>query len=148
MFPKVVALSLDWTFWQGEFDSNKFGKGPGAVCPAENNLELESEFKIRDKSDHSRTITMYSDVPMIINDLMRNNAFLAIVSRSKSKALCDRALHLFKAVDPTPWSKKLNQKRPIADLVAYNHIYDEEKTVHFHKIWANTGIEYSDMVRR
>lgn len=84
---------------------------------------------------------MYGDVPKIIYDILKHNVKLAIVSRNKSKAACDRVLWWWNATDP-----KDNKKKPIIKMVKFNEVYDEDKTVHMKKIQEWTGYNYADMI--
>ncbi|EIW81807.1 hypothetical protein CONPUDRAFT_72193 [Coniophora puteana RWD-64-598 SS2] len=77
----------------------------------------------------------------IITDILEHGAILAIVARSTSKPLYDRALHHFTAVDP-----KSGQHRSIIDMVKYDEIYEEQKIVHFRKIKEWSKLDYSDMI--
>jgi magnesium-dependent phosphatase 1 len=142
-YPKLVALDTDWTIFWGWLDITKLGKGPDPFFPAENNLEPEngSELVLRDRTNYQERIGMYSDVPNIIYDILRNGAKLAIVSRNKSKAACDKALWWFKATDPRD-----NIKKSIIEMVNYNEVSDEDKTNHFKRIQGWTGFSFSDMI--
>ncbi|KAH8107091.1 acid phosphatase-domain-containing protein [Cristinia sonorae] len=138
-FPKIVALDTDYTLFEGWLNDS-FGKGAGAVQPAEDNLEPEGEWKIKDRSNPALAITLYKDVPGIIHDILLHGADIAIVARNDNKNLVDRALWYFKAED------KSGAKRPITDLVKYDEVYNQSKTAHFGKIHTYSKVDYSDMI--
>ncbi|KAJ8463365.1 hypothetical protein ONZ45_g17608 [Pleurotus djamor] len=84
---------------------------------------------------------MYADVPEIIGDILNNGARLAIVSRNRSKDMCDRALWFWKVNDGT------GNYRPLIDLVTYDEVYDRSKVEHFKKIKSyDSSLKYSDMI--
>lgn len=143
MYPKIVALDTDFTIFWGYLSKDKFGQCRGAAPKTEDNLQLDpdSEWKVRDKSNHDNFIRLYDDVPGIVTDILKNGAQLAIVSRNKSKALCDRALWYFKAIDP-----KTSKKKSIIYMVTYDEVVDEEITAHFERIHGWSGYDYSEMI--
>ncbi|KIK95093.1 hypothetical protein PAXRUDRAFT_11659 [Paxillus rubicundulus Ve08.2h10] len=142
MYPKLVALDTDWTLFQGWLDPkfSNWGKGRGARSPVEDNIERVDSRQIRDRTNHNLKCHLYADVPRIIQDILQNNARIAIVSRNSSKGLCSRALSYWKAKDPT------GQERAIIDLVTLKEFYDRPKTEHFAKIKSQSKFEYSDMI--
>ncbi|KAJ7511412.1 magnesium-dependent phosphatase-1 [Mycena galericulata] len=130
MFPKVIALDTDGTLFAGQLDQKQWGKGPNAKPKLADNIH-----------NHQHEIRMSADIPRIVNDILKNGASLAIVSRNTSKVLCDRALHYFKADDP-----KDGEKKSIIKLVLYDEVVDEPKTEHFKRIHKWSKHDYSDMV--
>ncbi|KAJ7511419.1 acid phosphatase-domain-containing protein [Mycena galericulata] len=140
MYPKLVALDTDWTIFWGWLNPLTWGKGAGHHAKVEDNIEQLNYWDIRDSSNHGNKCGMYADVPRIIEDIMKNGAQLAIVSRNKSKAMCDRALWHFKVKDAHGHEKRLS------DLVKYDEIYDQSKVVHFQKIKEWSHFHYSDMI--
>ncbi|KAG5220150.1 Metallo-dependent phosphatase [Salix suchowensis] len=94
-------------------------------------------------SNHANEIRLNKDIPRIITDILQNNASLAIVSRNTSKALCDRALYYFKAVDP-----KAGEQKSIIKLVRYDEVVDEPITEHFKRIHGWSKFDFGDMVSR
>ncbi|KAI5984728.1 acid phosphatase-domain-containing protein, partial [Pisolithus albus] len=133
-----------WTIFSGWLDQSSFGKGPSAISPIEDNLERVDEWVLWDKRpayNHENTICLYYDVPDIITDILSNGAQLAVVSCNTSKALCDRALWLYKTMDP-----ETRKQRPIIEMVNHDEVYNQSKKVHFTNIHDRTKIEYSDMV--
>ncbi|KAF9269928.1 hypothetical protein L218DRAFT_1071437 [Marasmius fiardii PR-910] len=139
-YPKLVALDTDWTIFWGWLDSDTWGKGAGASRPVEDNIEKINYWDIRDRTNHSVKCGMYADVPDIIHDILKNGAKLAIVSRNRSKELCDKALWQWTVPDAQ------GNQRPLIDLVSFNEVYDESKTNHFKKIKGLTNFDYSDMI--
>jgi len=107
LFSEYLFLTTySWTIVKGFLDINRLGTGPGACYPREDNLELESEWKIRDRSSvaflkREHSLVSYSslhrnpyeaywlaeDIPGIITAIMNNGADIAIVSQNMSKAL-------------------------------------------------------------
>ncbi|THU80939.1 hypothetical protein K435DRAFT_971238 [Dendrothele bispora CBS 962.96] len=140
MYPKLVALDTDWTLFWGWLDQNTWGKGPGAFSPVEDNIEKSGYWEVIDRSNPNNKCGMYADVPRIIQDILKNGAQIAIVSRNTSKPMCDRAL----------WYMHVNDEngndKPLIDLVKYDEVYNQEKTVHFSKIKEWSGFDYSDMI--
>ncbi|KAF8835571.1 hypothetical protein BDN67DRAFT_975156 [Paxillus ammoniavirescens] len=142
MYPKLVALDIDQTIFRKTSRKKRpFGKGKGAVSPIEDNIERVSRRVLRDKSNHKNKIRLYRDIPRIVTNILKHGAQLAIVSRNKNKALCDRALWYFEATDP-----KTGKKRPIIHMVKYDEVYNKRKTVHFTRIHRWSGFKYSDMI--
>ncbi|KAF8835570.1 hypothetical protein BDN67DRAFT_912794 [Paxillus ammoniavirescens] len=142
MYPKLVALDTDWTLFWGWLDpkQSNWGKGPGAYSPVEDNIEKVDYWDIRDRTNHKIKCGLYADVPRIIEDILKNGAQIAIVSRNSSKALCDRALWYWKAKDAS------GKERSIIDMVKFDEVYDRPKTEHFAKIKGWSKFEYSDMI--
>ncbi|KAG2140523.1 uncharacterized protein EDB93DRAFT_1105921 [Suillus bovinus] len=102
-------------------------------------------------SNHDNFICLYDNVPRIITDILKNGAQLAIISCNRSKALCDRALWYFKAIDP-----KTCEKKSIIHMVKYDEVvngnykestyssspdfgFQEERTAHFERIQGWSG---------
>lgn len=119
MYPKLVALDTDGTIFTGELNQKVWGKGPKASQKLTDNVEQVDDFCLRDKSNHANQIHLNKDIPRIVTDILQNGASLAIVSRNTSKALCDRALYYFKAIDP-----KTGEKKSIIDMVRYDEVVD------------------------
>ncbi|KAG7097706.1 hypothetical protein E1B28_005030 [Marasmius oreades] len=140
MYPKLVALDTDWTLFWGWLKVNEWGKGPGAYVPAEDNIEKRNYWEIQDRTNHNRACGMYADVPKIIQDILKNGAKLAIVSRNTSKGMCDRALWHWTIQDQHGKDKR------VIELVNFNEVYDADKTTHFRKIKGWTNFDYSDMI--
>ncbi|KIY73873.1 Metallo-dependent phosphatase [Cylindrobasidium torrendii FP15055 ss-10] len=141
MFPKLVALDTDGTIFTGQLDQETWGKGPEAAHKLADNIHKVDSFTLEDRSDHTNKIKMNPDIPRIIHDILNNGAFLAIVSRNKSKALCDRALYYFHAQDP-----KSGEMKPIIKLVRYDEVADEPLSQHFKRIRGWSKYAYTDMV--
>ncbi|KAF8840344.1 hypothetical protein BDN67DRAFT_981104 [Paxillus ammoniavirescens] len=150
MYPKLVSLDTDWTLFWGWLDpkASNWGKGPGAYVPVEDNIEQVDYWDLRDRTNHNIKCGLYADVPRIIKDILQNGAQIAIVSRNRSKGLCDRALWYWKAEDAS------GKQRSIIDMVKFNEVYDtnnlrrtkEEMTEHFSKIKGWTNFDYFDMI--
>ncbi|KAJ8520249.1 hypothetical protein ONZ45_g2929 [Pleurotus djamor] len=141
MFPKVVALDTDWTLFWGWLNPDQWGKGPNASSHIEDNIKQKDFWDLYDKSNPNNRCGMFADAPEIIGDILKHGAKLAIVSRSKSKALSDRALWHWKAPDAK------GNYRPIIELAAYDEVYDDDKVKHFNKIHSyDTKVVYSDMI--
>ncbi|KAJ8514905.1 hypothetical protein ONZ45_g7603 [Pleurotus djamor] len=127
-FPKVVALDTDWTIFWGFLDADRWGKGPNASPRVEDNVQYKDFWEVYDRSNPSIKCGMFADVPEIIGDILKNGAKLAIVTRNRSQALCDRVLWYWKANDGTGTYK------PILELTSYYEVYDTDKVEHFKKI--------------
>ncbi|KIK95089.1 hypothetical protein PAXRUDRAFT_407850 [Paxillus rubicundulus Ve08.2h10] len=141
MYPKLVALDTDRTIFSGSLDELVWGKGPSASRKLSDNIQRVDDWLLRDKSNHDNEIRLNPDVPIIINDILKNGASLAIVSRNTSKALCDRALYYFKAMDPNT-----GEQKSIIQMVKYDEVVDEPKTKHFERIRGWSKIHYTDMI--
>ncbi|KAK7458729.1 hypothetical protein VKT23_009728 [Stygiomarasmius scandens] len=127
-------------FW-GWLDKKTWGKGRGAYSKVEDNIEQVDYWEVRDRSNHKNKCGMYSDIPRIIPDILKNGAQLAIVSRNTSKEMCDRALWYMKVPDEN------GNEKSLIYLVKYDEVYDKDKTVHFAKIKDWSGFDYADMVQ-
>ncbi|KAF5384500.1 hypothetical protein D9757_006412 [Collybiopsis confluens] len=134
MFPKLVALNTDGTIWAGRLDEKEWGKP--------DNIHKVDEFTLENKRrvNTDIKIKMNPDIPKIINEILKNDASLAIVSRNSSKALSDRALYYFKAKD------KDGETKSIIDLVRYDEVVDEPLSNHFKRIHEWSKFPYADMV--
>ncbi|KAH8107093.1 acid phosphatase-domain-containing protein [Cristinia sonorae] len=156
MYPKLVALDTEYAFlrvlsskyahmtsltiFKGQIDQTKFGRGRDRFTAVEDCLEPAGEFKLWDRRNHGLVVELYPDIPGIITDIVKNGAVLAIVARSNSKAIYDRALWHFKTDDG------YGNQKSIIDMVKFDEVYDEEKTVHLGNIHRYSGIRYSDMI--
>ncbi|THU80938.1 hypothetical protein K435DRAFT_972556 [Dendrothele bispora CBS 962.96] len=140
MYPKLVALDTDWTLFWGWLDQKTWGKGRGAYSPVEDNIVKANYWEVQDQSNPKNKCGMYADVPRIIQDILKNGAQIAIVSRNTSKAMCDRALWYMKVND------EHGNEKSIIDLVKYDEVYNSDKTVHFAAIKGWSGFDYSDMI--
>ncbi|KAF8650912.1 hypothetical protein AX16_005037, partial [Volvariella volvacea WC 439] len=127
-----------WTLFWGSLDQKTWGKGRGKSPLVEDNIEQFDHWVIRDKTNYRNKCGMYADVPRIIRDILKNGAQIAIVSQNTSKAMCDRALRYWKVDD--------EKQKSIIDVLRYNEVYDQPKTVHFSKIKESSGFDYSDMI--
>ncbi|KAL4266750.1 5'-nucleotidase family protein [Pleurotus pulmonarius] len=141
MYPKLVALDTQGTIFVGELDEQVWGKGEKASQKLADNIEFVDDLTLRDKSNHANEIRLNRDIPRIIAHILQNNASLAIVSRNTSKALCDRALYYFKAIDP-----KTGGQESIIKLVRYDEVVDEPITEHFKRIHGWSKYDFGDMV--
>lgn len=141
MYPKLVALDTDWTIFSGSLDKNVWGKGPGASHELPDNIQRVNDWLLKDMSNPDIHIRLNRHIPNIVSDILKEGASLAIVSRNTSKALCDRALHCFRAIDP-----KTGKPGPIIDMVSYDEVVDESKTEHFKRIRGWSGFQYTDMI--
>jgi len=141
-YPGVVAFDTDFTIFSGSLDQGKWGKGPGAFSPPEDNIVLQdgSETILVDRSNRNQRVVMSGDVPRIINDVIANGAKLALVAKNPWKAGSDRALYWLKAVDPRD-----NQKKGIIFMVDYDEI-GEKPGIHMERIQEWSGVEFADMV--
>ncbi|KAF8649632.1 hypothetical protein AX16_005721 [Volvariella volvacea WC 439] len=140
MYPKLVALDTDWTLFWGWLKAEEWGKGSGAYSTVEDNIEQINYWEVQDRSNWDNKCGMYADVPKIIEDILKNGAQIAIVSRNTSKAMCDRALWYWKVND-----QHGNQKS-IIDLIKYDEVVDEPKTKHLERIKDWSGFDYFDMI--
>ncbi|KIK93899.1 hypothetical protein PAXRUDRAFT_144010 [Paxillus rubicundulus Ve08.2h10] len=142
MYPKLVSLDTDWTLFWGWLDpkQSNWGKGPGAYSPVEDNIEQVDYWDLRDRTNHNIKCGLYADIPRIIKDILQNGAQIAIVSRNRSKGLCDRALWYWKVNDAS------GKERSIIDMVKFNEVYDRDMTEHFSKIKGWTNFNYFDMI--
>jgi len=140
MYPKVVALDTDYTIFFGWLNEKTWGKGRGAYKLVEDNIEQNNQWEVRDRTNWKNKCRMHADVPDIIQDILKNGAKLAIVSRNTNKAMCDRALWYFKVKD------KDGNMKSLIDLVDYDEVYEKDKTVHFGKIKGWAGCHYTDMI--
>jgi len=143
LYPKLVALNLDYTVWHGFLNKEKFGKGStaGNANGIEDNLERVNGWILRDRSNPENFISLFPDVPRIITDLATSGVQIVIVSRNTSKALCYRALYYFQAKDP-----RTKGSKPIIELARFNYICDEPITEHLKKMRSWSRFEYSDMI--
>ncbi|KAJ3552991.1 hypothetical protein NM688_g3854 [Phlebia brevispora] len=141
MYPKLVALDTDGTIFTGQLDQNVWGKGRNASSKLADNIKRVNDFTLQDKANPANQVHLNKDIPQIVTDILEHGASLAIVSRNTSKALCDRALHYFKAMDP-----KTGKNRPIIELVRYDEVVDEPRTAHFKRIHGWSKYDYADMV--
>lgn len=138
---KVVAFALDNTIWSGKLDEKKFGKGKGASSKIEDNLELAGDRRIRDKSNHDCYVTLHSDVPGIVHDILKRGIKLAIVSSNSSENLTNRALYYLHANDEHGHSKS------IISLVKYNEIGKSDgKIGSLKRIKEWSGASYNEIV--
>ncbi|KAF8833574.1 hypothetical protein BDN67DRAFT_916690 [Paxillus ammoniavirescens] len=141
MYPKLVALDTDWTIFSGSLDEHVWGKGRSASRKLSDNIQRVDDWSLRDRSNHDNEIRLNPDVPIIVNDILKNRSSLAIVSRNTSKALCDRALYYFKAMDPNT-----GEQKSIIQMVRYDEVVDEPKTKHFERIRGWSKFNYTDMI--
>ncbi|KAF9524646.1 hypothetical protein CPB83DRAFT_886108 [Crepidotus variabilis] len=125
-FPKVVALDTDWTIWQGFLNPALLGKGPGATPKLEDNIARVDRSVLQDGTNHANFVRVCDDVSKIINDILKNGAKLAIVSRNPSKAVCDRALYYYNTINP-----KDEKEWSIIDMVAYDEVVDGKSSYFF-----------------
>ncbi|KAK7462184.1 hypothetical protein VKT23_007788 [Stygiomarasmius scandens] len=139
-YPKLVALDTDWTIFWGWLDQNTWGKGSGAYNPVEDNITKSDYWEVHDQSNPNNKCGMYADIPRIIPDILKNGAQIAIVSRNKNKAMCDRALWYMRVPDEN------GVQKPLIDLVKFDEVYDADKIVHFNAIRDWTGYSYYDMI--
>ncbi|KAJ7511423.1 hypothetical protein B0H11DRAFT_2215249 [Mycena galericulata] len=131
-YPKLVALDLDFTVWQGWLHEH-FGKGQNASWPIEDNLDCIDFWTIQDRSNRNNSISLFPDVAGIITDLAARGVQIAVVSRNTNKALCDRALWHFQALDPFT-----NKFKSIINFVNYDEVYNR---VTFKMLW-NSGLTW------
>ncbi|TFK22409.1 hypothetical protein FA15DRAFT_748753 [Coprinopsis marcescibilis] len=139
-YPKVVALDTDWTIFWGWLNKNTWGKGAGAFNPVQDNINQVNYWEIQDRTNANNKCGMYADIPRIVEDILKNGAKIAVVSRNTSKDMCDRALWYWKVKDDHGKEKRL------IELVKFDEVYDSEKTVHFEKIKGYTGHHYTEMI--
>ncbi|KAF9524645.1 acid phosphatase-domain-containing protein [Crepidotus variabilis] len=130
-YPKIVALDTDVTIWKGSLDWS-WGH--------EDNIERVDRWLLRDKRNYNKQIRIYDDISAIVSDVLKNGAKLAIVSRTSSKALSDRALYYFNTIntDGKEWS--------IIHLVTYDEVVNESKANHFRRIHGWSNNDYSEML--
>ncbi|KAG6912707.1 hypothetical protein DXG01_012711, partial [Tephrocybe rancida] len=117
-----------WTIWHGLLTHARWGRGPGAVLPAQDNIEPVNSQSVRDRSNTSNQIHLYNDILRIIDDIRKRGAKLAIVSRNPSEALCSRALYYFTTA----------AGRLVIELVDYYEVHDESKLMFDDKAANNT----------
>ncbi|KAG7097700.1 hypothetical protein E1B28_005025 [Marasmius oreades] len=139
-YPKVVALGIEWVIFSGDLDQNKWGKGSGARSKLSDNILRVSDSEIQDRTNSNHKCHLYPDIPRIVGDILKHGAKLAIVSQNTSKALTDRALYYMMVKD------KDGNDRRLIELVNYDEVYNEPKTVHFEKIHGYRQVPYMDMV--
>ncbi|KIY73891.1 hypothetical protein CYLTODRAFT_416546 [Cylindrobasidium torrendii FP15055 ss-10] len=140
MYPKVVALATDWCIFSGNLDHRTWGKGYGAFPKVEDNIHRVNNHVVRDRTNAYHKCQLYPDIPLIISDILKNGAKLAIVSRNSSKAMMDRALYHFIVKDQD------GRDRRLIELVSYDEVYDKLKTTHFHAIHGYNNEPYADMI--
>ncbi|KAJ3552994.1 hypothetical protein NM688_g3857 [Phlebia brevispora] len=143
MYPKLVALDTDWTIFWGWLDASRWGKGGGARSPVEDNIVKINYWEIQDASNNQLKCGMYADIPRIVQDIKKNGAKLAIVSRNTSKMLCDRALWHFQVKDAH------GKDRSLVELIDFDEVYNlnsGQKLSTFVKIKSWTKLDYSDMI--
>ncbi|KAF9525300.1 acid phosphatase-domain-containing protein [Crepidotus variabilis] len=133
-YPKIVAFDTDWTIWKSFLDAAELGKGSNSAPKLEDNIARADRWLLRDKS-----LALPSLTPDLINDVLKNNAKLAIVSRNPNKALCDRALYYYNTIIP-----KDDKEWSIIDMVSYDEVVDGRW--HFRRIMGWSGSDYSDML--
>ncbi|KAF5335026.1 hypothetical protein D9758_016200 [Tetrapyrgos nigripes] len=91
--------------------------------------------------NHKHVVSGGKDIPSIVTDILKNGASLAIISRNSCKAIYDRALYYFKAVNP-----KTGEKESIIKMVRYDEVVNETKTKHFKRIRSWSKFDYADMI--
>ncbi|KAG7097701.1 hypothetical protein E1B28_005026 [Marasmius oreades] len=128
MYPKVVALSADRTIFSGDLNENTWGKGHGAHPKVEDNIQKVNDHVVQDRTNANHKCELYPAVPRIVGDILKNGAKLAIVSRNSSRDMVDRALYYFMVKD------QHGKDRRLIELVTYDEVYDQHKTVHFRNI--------------
>ncbi|PPR01111.1 hypothetical protein CVT24_000407 [Panaeolus cyanescens] len=139
MFPKVVSISTDWCTYSGDLN-NTWGKGRGAYAKVEDNIIRVNDRLVQDRTNSNFKCQLYPDVPRIVEDILKNGAKLAIVSRNKYKNMTDRVFYYFMAKD------KDGKDRRLIELVSYDEVYDKHKTEHFRAIHGYNGEPYMDML--
>ncbi|KAF9524659.1 acid phosphatase-domain-containing protein [Crepidotus variabilis] len=139
-FPKVIGLDTDWTIWQGYL--GQWGRGRGGNAIAEDNIVRVDRQLLRDSTNRNNWIRVYNDIYNIVQDLLRNGAKLAIVSRNPNKNMCDRALYYFNAPNPGDH----NNEYSLSHLVTYNEIVDQSKVEHWRRIHGWTQEDYSEFL--
>ncbi|KAJ8501496.1 hypothetical protein ONZ45_g12143 [Pleurotus djamor] len=138
---KVVAFGLDDTIWSGRLDESLIRANPKAAPRVEDNLEQEGELVVRDKNNHKNRVTLFRDIPNIVNDVLRRGMMIAIVSKNPSAAICNRALWYFKAKDVN------GRLKPIIDLVTYNEVGPKvDKELAFRQIQTWSGATFAEML--
>ncbi|KAK7049092.1 magnesium-dependent phosphatase-1 [Favolaschia claudopus] len=137
LYPSIVAFELDDTIWNGRLDAQYFGRN---WKPIEECLEWTNGI-VRDKSNHGNVLSLCDELGDIIGDLETHNVEIAIVSSNTNKALCDRALYLFKARHPAS-----GEWTPIIYFVKYDEVYPASKVEHFKRLRNYSGFDFSDMI--
>jgi len=140
-FPRVVGLDTDWTIWQNYLDGQTWGKGAGASRIQEDNIERIDQWTLRDRTNHAYRIKAFNDISKVINDILKNGAQLAIITRNPAKNLSDRALYYFKAINPAG-----GNQRSIIELIKYNEAKDESKALPWRRIREKSGSDYADFL--
>jgi len=140
-FPRVVGLDTDWTIWQSYLDGQTWGKGAGASRIQEDNIERIDQWTLRDRTDHAYSIKAFNDIFKVINDILKNGAQLAIITRNPAKNLSDRALYYFKVINPAG-----GNQRSIIELTKYNEVKDESKALAWRRIRERSGSDYADFL--
>jgi len=107
----------------------------------QDNIERVGPQLLRDKTNHNNWIRAFNDISNIVNDVLKNGAQLAIVSRNPSKDLCDRALYYFNTINPSD-----NKEWSIIHLVKYNEVVNESKANHFRRIRTWSASDFSDLL--
>ncbi|KAK3377076.1 acid phosphatase-domain-containing protein [Lasiosphaeria ovina] len=152
-FPKLVCFEVDHTVWQGFLDEKKIGlKGLKTPMKLEDNLkislgQIQKILDLKNPSADEATVTMSSDFPSIVSDLVRKNKVpIAIVSANPNTALVKRALELIVV-------GTLNKPEPGAspNISAYSQIsqlqvMSRPKNFHFENLKTRTGIDFHDML--
>ncbi|KAF9524654.1 acid phosphatase-domain-containing protein [Crepidotus variabilis] len=140
-YPTVVALDTDGTIWENYLDSKRWGKGARAQVKIEDNIDRVDRRLLRDKTNHAFWIRIHNEISMVVTDILKHGAKLAIVSRNPSKALSDRALYYFKTINP-----KDNKEYGIIHLVNYDEVKNETKILPFNRIHGWSKSDYQDML--
>ncbi|KIY73890.1 hypothetical protein CYLTODRAFT_416544 [Cylindrobasidium torrendii FP15055 ss-10] len=106
---KAIVFEVNYTIWSGKLDAQKWGKGRLARTKPESNLERDASDKhiVRDSSDYSNQIRLFSDIPKIIHDIKKRHIPLGFVSKDSPRAMCDRALYFFEYEDENHRSKPI-----------------------------------------
>lgn len=125
---KAIVFSVDDVFWHGSLDAKSYGKGPGALYPPQDNLELTTNNTIRDKSNYQNLITLHDGVPEIICDMNRRGIKIGILSDKSDKALCDRALWYFRSRDID------NHLKPIISFMTWDEVGTGDKMCSLNQI--------------
>ncbi|KAK0727576.1 acid phosphatase-domain-containing protein [Lasiosphaeria miniovina] len=155
LFPKVVGIDLDGTFWTNWLNKDEVGIRGQVTQEQRDNLEHYitpdgATQQVRDKTNPKRMfVNMSYHMPQIIRDLKNNGVKIAIVSKNTSKDLTDRALYYFNMADPShiqPLREQEARNIKMISQVDYNEVYDESKQVHFAKIKGWSGASYDQML--
>ncbi|XP_064467660.1 magnesium-dependent phosphatase 1-like [Ornithodoros turicata] len=117
MPPKLIVFDLDYTLWPFYVDTH--------VTPP---FKKASNGDIMDTC--GRRISVYPDVPEMLERLSREHYTLGIASRTEEP---DAARELLGLLD---WNK----------YFTYQEIYPACKVRHFNKFASKTGIPYRDML--